>query len=775
MTNETTFPNQQTDKELVMVIKASQSSSDVFSLSHEWNKENTLQIQLPETNKISVSSTAPATPPRPKTTKNLDELNVVTEATGPHGTEPRIDELAVLECNISLQSEMESQAADSTANCGKRQNYSPPFTFELIADEPKIEEQNLSSEEVNEEQNIKFQKFQQRLESLATKKQDENINYLDVARQCHSYHGFPSPMSVSVPVNPITPPLQAEYIVSPPVLVRGARLRQILEKFPIDNIETQLLAKQFYSRCDVQDKYLSVQKFAETFGVWQHETLEDGNAKCELASAEDGEAAMFCDEKKIKIALQQGQMSSIRVNLETFLATAVCLSTRTSIEQRTNLAFHVFDINEDGFVNIEEIEQVMMDSWTFFNDQINTSKSNGEKKEDKMGLVASPSTRHYQSEDNSSHTSNHKSSNRKISRNFVKMATGANKFHLSNPRDRFKDEVKRLMQELKDEYKMEKFDQNTFFKITKNREFLTAFTVNKHWLRDILSNEKSKLRHISSQDVQMHQFLEETATELSSDFVDNIQDVLRDHFVDSVEDLKTLNVVDLEGMRIKKNVATMIVNRLKNSKITNLNLVETEKSEDQTPGSESDYMSRNTVFGTLVTPRKKKKATVTTFNHVDKFVGVATTTSQCSSNSTERHKGSCSPLDAANNSACLPNDSFSGVHHGRKPPLQIHLKAFNPNPIKMSCFATHCKSIKGVAERLLSHSFHVWAQTTYIAILLLVVTIVLLTRWFVFVHVFSSDLDTSKLSVVLQLICYLSGLFTNLNLSNKCKTQMLME
>ena len=58
-----------------------------------------------------------------------------------------------------------------------------------------------------------------------------------------------------------------QLIVAVPVVVRGPRLRQLLEMLPIDHMEVQLLARQFFARCDLRDSYMTLEKMAESFGI----------------------------------------------------------------------------------------------------------------------------------------------------------------------------------------------------------------------------------------------------------------------------------------------------------------------------------------------------------------------------------------------------------------------------------------------------------------------------------------------------------------------------
>merc|ERR1719204_1594496 len=52
-----------------------------------------------------------------------------------------------------------------------------------------------------------------------------------------------------------------------PVSIRGCRLRQILRALPINVMEVQMLAREFFSRCDLQDAYMSLDKCADSFGI----------------------------------------------------------------------------------------------------------------------------------------------------------------------------------------------------------------------------------------------------------------------------------------------------------------------------------------------------------------------------------------------------------------------------------------------------------------------------------------------------------------------------
>merc|ERR1719204_2388335 len=56
-------------------------------------------------------------------------------------------------------------------------------------------------------------------------------------------------------------------VVAVPMAIRGHRLRQILHVLPVDVMETQMLAREFFSRCDLQDTYMSLEKCSETFSI----------------------------------------------------------------------------------------------------------------------------------------------------------------------------------------------------------------------------------------------------------------------------------------------------------------------------------------------------------------------------------------------------------------------------------------------------------------------------------------------------------------------------
>jgi hypothetical protein len=149
------------------------------------------------------------------------------------------------------------------------------------------------------------------------------------------------------------------------VRVRGGRLRHILSKLQLDNMETQLLAAEFYERCDIDDRYLSIQKFGETFGVdmqvalgvltyiWRHPTLNEAayNFSKRDGWSSDGVVFQNTTRDKSKTAF---------ITLENFLEAAVYLSTRSSDAQKMELAFNIFDSEGNGYVEASQIEQLLL-------------------------------------------------------------------------------------------------------------------------------------------------------------------------------------------------------------------------------------------------------------------------------------------------------------------------------------------------------------------------------------------------------------------------------
>ena len=192
------------------------------------------------------------------------------------------------------------------------------------------------------------------------------------------------------------------------------------------------------------------------------------------------------------------------VTLENFVEAAVYLSPRATQTQKVDLAFTIFDGNGDGMIETHEIEQVLMKAWKSLED----------------GITESP--------------------------------TSAGSV--------FQKEVEGLIDDLKHEFSTNKFSRKMFYTFARDKEFIHYFASNKHWLRDILSDEKREERHWSTHQAQLKQFL--TRVEGITDEADYVEDMLRDHLIDNLSDLSEMTVKDFEQMYIDKKIAIAIIDQL---------------------------------------------------------------------------------------------------------------------------------------------------------------------------------------------------------------------
>ena len=136
------------------------------------------------------------------------------------------------------------------------------------------------------------------------------------------------------------------------------------------------------------------------------------------------------------------QLPKLYLTFENFVEVAVYLSPRASMQQRVELAFSIFDANGNGLVDAHEIKSVMLDSLQS-NLRINSSNN---------------------------------------SRDIKSSISVANMFE---------HEVDELITDLKKQYGSDSFSKQAFVEFARGVEFLNCFTVNKHWLRDILGDNKA--------------------------------------------------------------------------------------------------------------------------------------------------------------------------------------------------------------------------------------------------------------------------------------------
>eukprot|EP01084_Bolivina_argentea_P291328 500680_1 len=351
---------------------------------------------------------------------------------------------------------------------------------------------------------------------------------------------------------------EQSLIVAAPVAIRGRRLRQILSVLPIDVMEIQMLAREFFSRCDLQEKYMSLDKCAETFGISckiaqgvysyirTNDLLDDVpyNYARKLAllypATNGGRTSVIEDLQEWSRIYgqtqQQGlhlhtprrsmlQLPKLYLTFENFVESAVYLSPRASMQQRFDLAFSIFDANCDGLVDIQEIRNVMIDSL-----QINLKHNNSSNSDSK------------------------------------------------NVENIFKNEVEELINDLRAQYRSDEFNKEEFIEFARGVEFLNCFTVNKHWLRDILGDNKDSIRYARPQDAEMKNFLESICeeNEIDSEEIIDLQETLRDHLIDTVDDLKTINDKKYYNkMKINRRVSTAIC-----KKINSINSIQHEEYQE---------------------------------------------------------------------------------------------------------------------------------------------------------------------------------------------------
>jgi len=321
-----------------------------------------------------------------------------------------------------------------------------------------------------------------------------------------------------------------------PVAIRGRRLRQILRVLPIDVMEVQMLAREFFSRCDLQEAYMSLDKCADSFGITakiakgiyayirMNEALDDipfnHARKLELLFPGSGRSSVIADLQEWK--RQQSpphrseavaKLPALFLTFENFVEASVYVSPRGSIQQRIDMAFSILDTDCNGVVDAQEIRNIMLDS-----------------------LMANLKGSHKG----------------ECSRKVVEI---------------LENEVQELLNDLRTQYQTDEFTKEQFIEFAESAEFLNFFTVNKHWLRDILGDVNYN-KQARPQDAEMRQFLESLREEESCDLLDSedivqLQETLRDHLVDTVDDLRSLKLRDFGKMNIDRSSARAIMSRLK--------------------------------------------------------------------------------------------------------------------------------------------------------------------------------------------------------------------
>jgi len=367
----------------------------------------------------------------------------------------------------------------------------------------------------------------------------------------------------------IRPDRQADpMLVAVPMAIRGHRLRQILHVLPVDVMEAQMLAREFFSRCDLQDTYMSLEKCSETFGIStriaqgiyayirMNKALDDVPfnyaRKLELLyTAASGRSSVIDDlqqwqHKQHKQQPGPGQASmsmgmgstgsglhsnqgpsqpilrlpKIYLTFENFVEAAVYLSPRASLQQRVDVAFSILDADGNGLVDAQEIKNVMLDSI----EHIDSGSARAKIVEDKK----CPDSGSMQ-----------------------KM---------------FRQEIDELVADLTAQYRTDEFSKAEFVEFAKSVEFLNCFTVNKHWLRDILGDGQStSKRYARPQDAEMKQFLDAIADDenIDREVMTETQEKLRDHLVDTVDDLKTVSRAEFAKMNIDRRVSRFVLSNLK--------------------------------------------------------------------------------------------------------------------------------------------------------------------------------------------------------------------
>lgn len=285
------------------------------------------------------------------------------------------------------------------------------------------------------------------------------------------------------------------------VLVRGDKLRQLLNKTPFDNVEIQKLCAHYHKA-----------RVSERFSAGDHRGsyVKESEGMCPEAFRQTFGMTRFLSNRLFEWVLTTPDLINLHgssniikptnvkktkaLSFEEFIEAVVYVCPRASDEEKIRLAFSLFDRNQDGYISQGEFESLLM---ACLYDETKKKRSNNTYREN----------------------------SRKFKNN----------------------EMQRVWENNRDQV-----DYEMFKRVVQDSKYYTSFiqalTMRKHWLLKILGAGKAK-ETLEPEEDALQDFLSEI-TDLDED-LNRIREILQDNLVSKVQDLRNLNAKDYVRMGLK--------------------------------------------------------------------------------------------------------------------------------------------------------------------------------------------------------------------------------
>lgn len=301
------------------------------------------------------------------------------------------------------------------------------------------------------------------------------------------------------------------------VLVRGDKLRQLLNKTPFDNVEIQKLCDHYHKA-----------RVSEPFSDQRRPYVKESEGMCHEAFRQTFGMTRFLSNRLFEWVLTTPDLINLHgssnivnptnvkktksLSFEEFIEAVVYVCPRASDEEKIRLAFSLFDRNQDGYISQGEFESLLM---ACLYDETKKKRSNKKFKTNEMQRV------------------------------------------WENNRDQFKFRRRKHRMVMPRMWgitgiKEKKVDYQMFKRVVQDSKYYTSFiqalTMRKHWLLKILGAGKAK-ETLEPEEDALHDFLSEI-TDLDED-LNRIREILQDNLVSKVQDLRNLNVKDYVRMGLK--------------------------------------------------------------------------------------------------------------------------------------------------------------------------------------------------------------------------------
>jgi len=276
------------------------------------------------------------------------------------------------------------------------------------------------------------------------------------------------------------------------VLVRGDKLRQLLNKTPFDNVEIQKLCAHYHKA-----------RVSEHFSDQRGSYVKDSEGMCPEAFRQTFGMTRFLSNRLFEWVLTTPDLINLHgssniikptnvkktksLSFEEFIEAVVYVCPRASDEEKIRLAFSLFDRNQDGYISQGEFESLLM---ACLYDETKKKRSNKKFKNNEMQRVW--------------------------------------------------------------ENKRDQVDYQMFKRVVQDSKYYTSFiqalTMRKHWLLKILGAGKAK-ETLEPEEDALHDFLSEIP-DLDED-LNRIREILQDNLVSKVQDLRNLTTKDYVRMGLK--------------------------------------------------------------------------------------------------------------------------------------------------------------------------------------------------------------------------------